>query len=111
MERNLILGVEEQVSTPKEPSPTGDNVPGPSPVVQSSSSLPAEVVAGPLYASPLDDFKEYQVLLRRVASNSGLEMEEMAEQSDTLFNLLMASAPAWVVLPVYDGILNIAKAL
>lgn len=75
--------VEERAPTPKEPSPTGDNVPGPPCsglililVTRQGSSRPSS-------ATPPDDFKEHQALLRRVASNLGLEVEEMAEQPDT----------------------------
>ncbi|EMP39022.1 GDNF family receptor alpha-1, partial [Chelonia mydas] len=70
-----------------------------------------EPVAGPSCARPLDDFKEYQALLRKVATNLGLESEEMVEQSDTLFNMLFTSTPALVTLLVHKGILKIVKAL
>lgn len=85
------VGVEEQVPTPREPSPTGDSAPGPPPVVQSSSSS-AEAVAGPSHVSPCEDFNEHQALLRRVTSNLGLEVEELAEQSGNLFNILTVAA-------------------
>lgn len=35
----------------------------------------------------------------------------MAEQVDTLFNILSGSTPAHVALSVHDGVLKIAKAL
>ncbi|EMP29536.1 Ras-specific guanine nucleotide-releasing factor 2 [Chelonia mydas] len=79
------------------------------PVVQSSSS-PDEAVAGPSCASPLDDFKEHQSLLRWVAANLALEVEEMAVQLDTLINVLSTSTLACVALPVHKEILNIVIA-
>ncbi|EMP30761.1 hypothetical protein UY3_12183 [Chelonia mydas] len=55
--------MEERVSTPKSPSPMGDDAPGSPPVIQSSSSSPDEAVAWPSHANPPDDFKEHQALL------------------------------------------------
>lgn len=85
-------GVEGQVPTPKALF-QGDDALSPPPVVQSFSSSPDEALAGPFCANPLDDFKEYQVLLLRVATNLGRQVEEMEEQSDTLGNVVTALPP------------------
>lgn len=49
-------------------------------MVPSLSLSPDKVVAGPSHASPPDDFKEHQALLRRLASNLGLEDKDLAKQ-------------------------------
>ncbi|EMP30281.1 Nipped-B-like protein, partial [Chelonia mydas] len=90
---------------------SGDDAPGPPPVVQSSSSSLDKAVTGPLRASPPDDFKEHQALLQWMAKNLGVEVEEMAKQADTLFSVLSAFTLVRVALPVHDRVLKIAKAL
>lgn len=69
----VALTVEELVPTPRPFSPVGEDTVGPPPVVQSFSSSLDEAVAGPSRASPLDDFKEHQAVLRRLALNLGLQ--------------------------------------
>ncbi|EMP42533.1 hypothetical protein UY3_00202 [Chelonia mydas] len=66
---------------------------------------------GPPPAVSRDDAKAHQELLRRVASNLGLETEELEELSDTLFHVLSSAAPFRVTLPVYEGLAKITKAL
>lgn len=46
-----------------------------------------------------------------MAPNLGLEVEDMMEQLDTLFTVLLASTPSCVALLVHDGVLKITKAL
>lgn len=100
---------EELVPTARPPSSTDTS--GPPLVVHSSSFSLGEVVAGPSRTSPPNDFCEHQALLRRVVANLGLEAEEMEEQMDTLFNVLSMSTLAQVMLPVHEGVLNIAKTI
>ncbi|EMP30927.1 hypothetical protein UY3_11914 [Chelonia mydas] len=79
-------------------------------VVQSSSSDKA--VAGPLETGCApDDFKEHQALLKRVAANLNLQIEDIAEESDSLFNVISFATLARVVLPVHAEVLQIAKSL
>lgn len=85
--------------------------PAPPPAVQSSSSSPDEAVTGSSRASLPDNFREHRALLRRMAESLELEVQEMAEQVDTLFNVVLASTSTHVAMPVYEGVLKIAKAL
>ncbi|EMP42531.1 hypothetical protein UY3_00200 [Chelonia mydas] len=71
---------QESVPTPKPLSPVEEDDYGPPPVGQMPSSSLDETVVGPSRASPPDDFKDRQALLRQVAKNLGLEVEEMAKQ-------------------------------
>ncbi|XP_065264463.1 sodium- and chloride-dependent betaine transporter-like [Emys orbicularis] len=73
--------------------------------------LPDEALLGLSKASSPNDFREHQALLWRLAENLGLEVQEMAEQEDTILNVLSASTPGRVALPVHEGVLKIAKAL
>ncbi|XP_029768664.1 protein AMN1 homolog [Terrapene carolina triunguis] len=66
---------------------------------------------GPLQPVPQDDAKAHQELLKRVASNLGLEAEELEEPSDSLFDVFCSSAPARVVLPLHEGVSKITNAL
>ncbi|XP_030392159.1 uncharacterized protein LOC115636339 [Gopherus evgoodei] len=86
----LVVEAEGTALTPKPSSPVGEDAPEPPLVVKSSSLSPEEAVAGPSRASPLDNFKEHQALLSQVVENLALEVEEMAEQMDILFNILSA---------------------
>ncbi|EMP30052.1 Sister chromatid cohesion protein PDS5 like protein B [Chelonia mydas] len=104
------VGAEELVAIPKLLSMTVVETPASPPAVQSSSSSPDEAITGPSRAGPLDGFREHQALLWCVAENLGLEVQDMVEQEDALFNL-SATTPAWVALCVYEGVLKIAKAL
>ncbi|XP_067416881.1 serine/arginine repetitive matrix protein 1-like isoform X1 [Emydura macquarii macquarii] len=74
------------------------------------SSSPDEAASRD-HMAPLRDFRAHQELLKRVASNLRLEVKELVEDDDTLFNVLGAEAPARVALPVHDSVLKIAKAL
>lgn len=85
--------------------------PSPSPSSIIIILITEEAVAGPSGASSPDDLREPQALLRRVASNLGLEVEEMAEQSENLFNILVASSPSRVALPMHEGVIKIAISL
>lgn len=53
-----------------------------------SSSSPDEAIMGPPLIVPQDNAKAHQELLSGVASNLGLETEELEEPSDTLFSVL-----------------------
>lgn len=69
------------------------------------------MVAGPSTASPLDNFKEHQLLLCRVTLKLSLKTEEMEEETDILFNVLSVATPARASLLVHEGVLNIAKSI
>lgn len=91
-----------QAAIPKEPCPDKPGEATPPPVVQSSLSSLDEAVTGSLQtSSPSNDFKEHQALLRMLAANLNLEVEELAEESNDLFN----------VIPIHPGVLKIAKCM
>lgn len=72
------------------------------PVAASSSSSPDEAVTRPANMLPPDDFWAHQELLKWVAANLGLNMEELKEQTDSLFDILAAAALSKVALLVHD---------
>ncbi|EMP39369.1 hypothetical protein UY3_03421 [Chelonia mydas] len=76
-----------------------------------SFSSPDEAIMGPPPVVSQDDDKAHPELLRRVASNLGLETEELEEPLDTLFNILSSAAPARVTLPMHEGVAKFIKAL
>lgn len=57
----------------------------PPPLPVSSSPSPDEPVAGPYATVSHDDFRTHQELLKYIASNLGLQMEELKEPADKLF--------------------------
>lgn len=89
----------------------GDAEPAPPPALPSSSSSPNEAVPGPSQTVPQDDFKAHPELLKRVVANLGLEAEELAEPSDTLFDILAVVAPSRVALLVHEGVVKLVKTL
>ncbi|KAH1186149.1 hypothetical protein KIL84_018898 [Mauremys mutica] len=54
---------------------------------------------------------EHQALLTRGAAKLNFEVEELAEESDDLFNIISSSTVAQVMLPVHPGDLKIAKSV
>lgn len=81
------------------------------PLLAPSSSSLDEEVARPSTTVPQDDFRAHQELLKWVASNLGLEVEELKEPTDALFDILVAVAPSEVALPVHEGVVKFVKAL
>lgn len=51
-------------------------------------------------SSPPYDFKEHQALLKRVAANWKLEVEELAEESSYLFSVILFLTPAQVATKI-----------
>lgn len=114
-------GVQSEAVTPREVpatmewSPTQQEDTPQTPTVQSSSSPRMRWWRGPrkLVAAtprPPDEFREHQALLRRVVANLNLEVKELAEEPNDLFNVIPSSALArshclfaQVALPVYPG--------
>ncbi|EMP32550.1 hypothetical protein UY3_10311 [Chelonia mydas] len=80
-------------------------------VSASSSSSPDEVIAGPPHPVLQDDAKAHQKLLKRVASNMGLQAEKLEEPSDSLFDVLCSMALARVALPLHEGVSQMTNAL
>ncbi|EMP30096.1 Putative protein C3orf14 [Chelonia mydas] len=76
-----------------------------------SLSLPEEAIMSPPHPVPQDDAKEHQELLKRVASNLGLQAEELEEPSDSLFDVLCSSTPTRMALPLHEGVSKITNAL
>ncbi|EMP37443.1 hypothetical protein UY3_05352 [Chelonia mydas] len=73
---------------------------------------PDEAITGPPHQKhQMDDTKAHQELLKRVAFNLGLQAEELEEPSDSLFDILCASAPARVALLIHEGVSKITNAL
>lgn len=68
-------------------------------------------MGGSSHSVPPDDFRAHQDLLKRVATNLGLQVEELAEPMDTLFNVSATAALGKVALSVHERVLKIAKVL
>lgn len=77
----------------------------------SSSSSPDETITGPTNLLLPDDFRFHQQLLKQVAMNLSLEVEELKEPTDSIFDILAAAAPCKVALPVHDGVVKLVTAL
>lgn len=58
---------------------------------------------------PQDNFKAHQNLLKQVASNLGLEAEELRETSHSLMDILAAAAPAKIVLPINEAVIGLVR--
>lgn len=78
---------EATVIVPDEATPARKEEPVPPPILASSS--PDDMVVGPSNPVPQDDFRAHQEPLKRVALNLGLEMEELKEPVDALFDILV----------------------
>lgn len=102
--QDLLLNA-ELVTTPEELAPCyplseEGKEHKPVPVRASSSSLPDEVITGTSSAPVLEDSSVHQQLLKRVAQNLGLEVEEVAESSDPMVDILAPSGPSQIALPL-----------
>lgn len=90
---------QETISTPTLP-------------VESSSSSPDEAVAGTSTSGPPPmDFRVFQELLRRLALNMNLQVEEVAEEEDPIVDILGPEGPSRVALPMNKTTQNNAKTL
>ncbi|XP_065254396.1 centrosomal protein of 192 kDa [Emys orbicularis] len=58
-----------------------------------------------------EDSEAHQELLKRVASSLSLQAEEVEEPSESLFNILSASVPGRMALPLQEGVAKISNAL
>ncbi|EMP40593.1 hypothetical protein UY3_02193 [Chelonia mydas] len=76
-------------------------------VPASSSSSPDKATLGPPPPVPQDDTKVHQELLKRIAINLGLQVEELEEPTDSLFNVLCPVA----ALPLHEVVAKITNAL
>lgn len=70
------------------------------PVRASSSSSPGKAVAGSSASLPALDNRAHQELLRRVAQNLGLQVEEVSEEMDPMVDILTPEGPSSMVLPL-----------
>lgn len=66
---------------------------------------------GPSNLLPQDNFNAHQDLLKGMASNLGLEVEELRETLHSLIDILAAAAPAKVALPINEAMIGPVKAL
>lgn len=80
-------------------------------VHESSSSSLDEAVTGADIEFSQDDYKAHRELLRRVAQNLGIQVEEVRESSHALVDILMTTGPSRVPLLLNDTIMNPIKAL
>ncbi|EMP26774.1 hypothetical protein UY3_16174 [Chelonia mydas] len=80
-------------------------------LVQASSFSPEEAVSGPSSLLPQDDFRAHQELLKRIAANLGLEVEELKKSSHSLIDILAAAAPSKVALPINEAVMGPVKTL
>lgn len=76
-----------------------------------SSSFAAEAVAGHSKLLSRNDIRAHQDLLKRVTVNPGLETEELKESAHSLINILVATAPSKVVLPINEMVMRPVKTL
>lgn len=69
-------------------------------VLASSLSLPHEAILSGTTSPPHDDFKVFLELLKRVAADLGVQVEEVRESSHHLFDILSLVGPTRVALPI-----------
>ncbi|EMP23843.1 hypothetical protein UY3_19093 [Chelonia mydas] len=70
-----------------------------------------EAVAGTDSTPPQEDCKAHQELLRRVAQNLGIQVEEIRESSHSVVDILEVTGPARVALTLNDAIMDPIRAL
>lgn len=70
-----------------------------------------KAVSGMGGSTPQEDFKAHQGLLKRVASNLGLEVEVLKDSSHSLVNTLAAVALLRVALPLNEASIGSIKTL
>ncbi|EMP23943.1 Fibronectin type-III domain-containing protein 3a [Chelonia mydas] len=80
-------------------------------VVEISEGLNDEAITGPTHPVPQDDAKAHQELLKRVASNLGLQAEVLEEPSDSVVDVLCSTALASVALTLHEGVSKIINVL
>ncbi|XP_067398654.1 sodium channel protein type 5 subunit alpha-like [Emydura macquarii macquarii] len=115
----IHLGAERIIGTERTPGTDSNSAPRGIPSDEEEAAVhrawtfpcAADEAASRDHMAPLRDFRAHQELLKRVACNLRLEVKELVEDEDTLFNVLGAEAPARVALPIHDRVLIIAKAL
>ncbi|EMP24866.1 Basement membrane-specific heparan sulfate proteoglycan core protein, partial [Chelonia mydas] len=76
-----------------------------------SSPSPDEGITAPPPPVSQEDTNTHQELLKREASSLSLQAEEVEEPSDSLFDVLSATALARVALPLHEGVVKISNAL
>lgn len=76
----------------------------------SSSSLD-EAIMGLSSLLPQDDFRAYQDLLKQVAANLGLKIQELKVTLHSLVDILAAAAPYKMALPINKKVMGPVKAL
>lgn len=95
-------GAVQRTPVPRSPSPHKEWEQAPPQALQSPLSSPDEAVAGPSHASnPLENIKEHQALLKRVAENLNLPIKEVVEEADDLFSVISATTSSQVALLVH----------
>lgn len=70
-----------------------------------------EAVSGLSKSLPQDDIRAHQDLLKRIAANLGLELEELKESSHSLINILASAVPSKVALLINEAVMGLVKAL
>lgn len=81
----------------------------PSPAQASSS--PDKVVAGPSNPLPEDEFRAHQELLKRLAVNLNLEVEELKELAHSLIDILAAVVPSRVAWTINKAVMGPIRTL
>lgn len=79
--------------------------------VLASFSSPDEAVAGTSFAPTQDDHRVHQELLKRIAQDLGIQVEDISEASHSLVDILAPSGQSRVALPLNSFILELIKAL
>lgn len=62
-------------------------------------------------AASAHDSRAHQALLRRVAQNLGLQVEQVSESSDLMVDILTLAGPSWLALPLIKTIQDMTKTL
>ncbi|EMP28179.1 Sperm-associated antigen 17 [Chelonia mydas] len=82
------------------------------PVPAALSSLsPGEAVAATSTAPALEDTRVLQQLLRQVAQNQNIKMEEVVEEADPMVDILSPPGPSRIVLPLIKTTSDATKTL
>lgn len=74
------------------------------------SSSPVEVVA-PASPSPLEDYRQYQDLLRGIMDTLEIPLEEIQHLTLKLLNILHSTAPSKVAFLINEATMDPAKAI
>lgn len=102
--RTGIKGNRGSHSAPMGDLPEPEELQGPDAILATSSSFLDEAVAEASLASTQDDYKAHQELLRRMAQNLSLKMEEIEDSALALVDILSSPGSSTVALSLNEAI-------